>query len=135
MVVFMDEDRLIIEFFFEKPSFEEVSKIATALEEAGIKSILLPPEERDINTHLVVETSDLDKTKVRLVEMGIPFKEKERVLIKMMNKPGAMAETVQKISSTGINLIYAFSVAMGPEMSYLILGAADNEAVLKIIKS
>jgi hypothetical protein len=135
MVVFMDEDRLVREFFFEKPNFEEVSKIAKALEEAGIKSIVLPPEDRDINTHLVVETSDFDKTKVKLVELGIPFREKERVLVKMINKPGSMAETVQKISSTGINLIYAFSVTMTPEMSYLILGAADNEAVLKLIKS
>jgi hypothetical protein len=125
----------VVEFFFEKPSFAEVSKIAAALEEAGVKSLLLPPEERDINTHLVIEISDLEKTKVKLVEMGVPFKEKERVLIKMENRPGAMAETVKKISDTGINLIYAFSVTMTPEMSYLILGAADNKAVLELVKS
>ena len=93
-VVVMGENRLVVELFFEKPQFDEVKKIHDALVEAGIKSLILPPEDRDINTHLVVETSDIEKAKVKLVGMGLSFKEKERVLIKLVNKPGALAEMV-----------------------------------------
>jgi hypothetical protein len=130
----MGENRLVVELFFEKPNFAEVKRIADALEEAGVKTLVMPPEDRDINTHLIIETSDVEKTKVKLVEMGVTYKDKERVLIRLINKPGTMAETVAKISSKGINLTYAFSVTMGPEQSYLLLGSADNNAVLDIVK-
>ncbi|MBD3210005.1 hypothetical protein GF318_01340 [Candidatus Micrarchaeota archaeon] len=131
----MDEDRLVVELFFEKPTFEEISRIASEMEEAGVKPLMLPPENRDINTHLVVEKSDIEKAKVKLVEMNLPYKTKEVVLIRMENKPGAMADTVKKISDRGVNLTYAFSVTMSQGYSYLLLAAADNEAVLDIAKS
>lgn len=128
----MGENRLVVELFFEKPSFEEVSKTAVALEEAGIKTILLPPEDRNINTHLVIEKSDLEKARVKLVEMGVKMKEKEVALVRMDNKPGAMADIVRKISDTGINLTYAFSVTMNTEMSYLLLAGVDNKAIVEL---
>jgi len=128
----MGENRLVVELFFEKPTFEEVSKIASALEETGIKTILLPPEDRNINTHLVVEKSDLEKARVKLVEMGVEMKEKEVALVRMVNKPGSMAEIVRKISDTGINLTYAFSVTMNDEFSYLLLAGVDNKAIVDL---
>ena len=70
-------DRLVTEIFFEKPNFEEVSKMAKSLEEVGLKTILLPPEDRGINTHLVVENADLEKARERFKSMGVKFSEKE----------------------------------------------------------
>ncbi|MBU0532515.1 hypothetical protein KKB44_03410 [Candidatus Micrarchaeota archaeon] len=131
----MGENRLVVELFFEKPTFEEVSKIAKSLEEVGVKTLLLPPEDRHINTHLIVECSDIEKTRVKLVELGVPVKEKEAVLIQMQNKPGTMAEAVKKISEKGINLTYAFSVTMDSEISYLLLAATDNRSILDVLPS
>jgi len=131
----MGENRVVVELFFEKPSFEEVSKIAKSLEEAGVKSMMLPPEERHINTHLIVELADMEKARAKIKEMGVPVKEKEVMLIKMDNKPGAMADTIMRISGKGINLTYAFSVTVSPTTSYLLLNSADNEQALKLLES
>ncbi|MEW6748479.1 MAG: ACT domain-containing protein [Candidatus Micrarchaeota archaeon] len=130
----MDEDRLVVEFFFEKPSFAEVSKVAKAFSEAGIKSILMPPENRGINTHLIVEKADLQKAKAKLKAMGIEVQEKEVIIIKLENRPGTMADAAKKISENGINLTYAFSVSMTPTLSYVLLGSDDNKAALAALK-
>ncbi len=129
----MAENRLVTELFFERPSFEEVSKVAHSLEEAGLKVMLLPPEDRGINTHLVVENADLGKVHEVLERMGINTKEKEVVLIELKNSPGTLAETTKRISDKGINLIYAFSVTMSPEKSYVLFGSEDNKAALKAL--
>ena len=130
----MDEDRLVVELFFEKPNFAEVSKVSKAFKEAGIKSILMPPEDRGINTHLIVEREDLPKAKEKLVAMGIHAHEKEVIIIKLDNKPGTMADAAKKISENGINLTYAFSVSMTPTLSYVLLGSDNNEAALAALK-
>jgi len=130
----MDEDRLVIELFFEKPSFVEVSKVAKAFEEAGIKNILMPPEDRGINTHLIIESADLPKAKEKLSGMGVVAQAKEVIIIKLENRPGTMADAAKKISENGINLTYAFSVAMTPTLSYVLLGADDNKAALAALK-
>lgn len=129
----MEKNRLITEFFFEKQSFEEVSKVAKSLEETGVKTMLLPPDDRNINTHLIVEMEDKEKAKSRLVELGIPAKEKEVMLITLENKPGTMAETVMRVSQEGINLTYAFSVAVSPTTSYFLLASEDNEKALAVL--
>lgn len=123
-------DRLVTEIFLEKPNFEEVSKIARTLEESGIKTILLPPEDRKINTHLVVENDDLTKVKKILDQAGVVYTEKEVMLIRMVNRPGTMAEAARKISDKGINLTYAFSVTMNDVYSLILLGSEDNKAAL-----
>ena len=130
----MDEDRLVIELFFEKPSFAEVSKVAKAFTEAGIKNILMPPEDRSINTHLVIEKADVPKAKDKLKAMGVETQEKEVIIIKLENRPGTMADAAKKISENGINLTYAFSVSMTPTLSYVLLGADDNKAALAALK-
>lgn len=131
----MDEDRIVTELFFEKPSFQEVSRVATALKGAGVNAIVMPPEDRGINTHLIVENADMEKTREKLKELGVKTEEKQVIIIKLDNRPGTMADAAKKISDRGINLVYAFSVAMTPTLSYVLLGAADNEAALKALKS
>jgi hypothetical protein len=130
----MDEDRLVTELFFEKPTFKEISAMAKSLEKIGVKNILMPPEDRGINAHLVVESADLPKVRRKLGELGVSAVEKEVILIKLENRPGTMADAAIKIAAKGINLTYAFSVAMTPTLSYVLLGAADNKAALKAIK-
>jgi len=130
----MTENRIVTELFFEKPTFEEVSKVAHSLEEAGLKILLLPPDDREINTHLVVETADLGKVHEVLRRMGVNAKEKEVVLIELENRPGTLAEATKKISDKGINLKYAFSVTMGPNKSYVLFGSEDNKAALKALE-
>ncbi len=129
----MGEDRLVTELFLEKPNFKEVSKVAKALEQEGLKSIVMPPEDREINTHLIVENSDLDKVRKKLKDMKVKFIEKEVIIIRLENKPGTMAAAAKKISDRGINLLYAFSVTMSPSMSYVLLGTADNKGALKAL--
>ena len=130
----MDEDRLVVELFFEKPSFAEVSKVAKAFDEAGIKHILMPPEDRGINTHLIIESADLERAKGKLADMGVEVQDKEVIIIKLENTPGTMADAAKKISENGINLTYAFSVSMTPTLSYVLLGADDNVKALEALK-
>lgn len=130
----MEEDRLVVELFFEKPSFTEVSKVSKAFDEAGIKNILMPPEDRGINTHLIIESADLEKARAKLKEMGVDAQDKEVIIIKLENRPGTMADAAKKISENGINMTYAFSVAMTPTLSYVLIGSEDNKAALAALK-
>lgn len=129
----MGEDRLVTELFLEKPNFKEVANVAAALEKAGVKAIVMPPEDREINTHLVIESVDLPKAKEELARMDVKVMAKEVILIRLDNRPGTMADAAKKISEQGINLTYAFSVTMTPTMSYVLLGTADNRAALKAL--
>ena len=127
-------NRLVTELFFEKPNFAEVSKISVMLNENGINTILLPPEDRNINTHLVVEQPDLEKAKQLLSEKGIEFIEKEVMLLRLENKPGTMAQAAMKIAEKGINLTYAFSVTMDDTYSLVLLGSDDNKKALESLR-
>lgn len=131
----MGENRIVTELFLEKPNFKEVSKVSKSLEAEGVKCIMLPPDDREINTHLVVENKDLPVIRKVVKKLGIIAIEKEVILIKLDNRPGTMAEAAKRISDKGINLVYAFSVAMTPTMSYVLLGTADNHAALKALES
>ncbi|HSB47501.1 MAG TPA: hypothetical protein VLD37_05790 [Candidatus Bilamarchaeum sp.] len=131
----MGENRIVTELFLEKPNFKEVSKVAKTLEGQGVKCIVMPPDDREINTHLVVENKDIPKVRQALKKLGTEAVEKEVILIRLENRPGTMAEAAKRISDKGINLIYAFSVAMTPTMSYVLLGTADNGAALKALES
>lgn len=130
----MEEDRIVTELFLERPAFKEVMKLAKSLEAQGVKSLVMPPEDRGINTHLIVEKKDLDKVRSTLKELGVAAAEKDVIIIRLDNRPGTMADAAKKISDKGINLTYAFSVAMTPTMSYVLLGASDNIAALKALK-
>jgi len=130
----MEEDRIVTELFLERQAFKEVMKVASVLQAAGVKHIVMPPEDRGINTHLIVENSELDKVRKALKKMGVSAIEKEVIIIRLDNRPGTMADAAKKISDHGVNLVYAFSVAMTPTMSYVLLGAADNKAALKALK-
>ncbi|MCI0503753.1 ACT domain-containing protein [Candidatus Micrarchaeota archaeon] len=129
----MEEDRIVTELFLERPSFKEVAKVAKALEVAGVKSIVMPPEDRSINTHLIVENADLPKIRPVLKKLGVNAMEKEVIIIRLENRPGTMADAAKKISDRGINLVYAFSVTMTPTLSYVLLGASDNKQALKAL--
>jgi hypothetical protein len=131
----MGENRIVTELFLEKPNFKEVSKVAKSLEQKGIKCIVMPPDDREINTHLVVENKDLPQVREVIKSLGAEAVEKEVILIRLENRPGTMAEAAKKISDNGINLVYAFSVAMTPTMSYVLLGTADNRAALKALEA
>jgi hypothetical protein len=130
----MGENRIVTELFLEKPNFKEVSKVAKTLEGKGVKCIVMPPDDREINTHLVVENKDLPKVRSALKQLGAEAVEKEVILIRLDNTPGTMAAAAKKISDKGINLVYAFSVAMTPSMSYVLLGTADNAGALKALE-
>ncbi len=130
----MDEDRIVTELFLEKPNFKEVSKVAKALEGIGVKSIIMPPEDRSINTHLIVENLDLPKVRPVLKKLGVSAMEKEVIIIRLENRPGTMADAAKKISDKGVNLVYAFSVTMTPTLSYVLLGASDNKQALKALR-
>ncbi|MFH1520562.1 MAG: hypothetical protein ABID61_02875 [Candidatus Micrarchaeota archaeon] len=129
----MEENRIVVELFLEKPNFSEASRASKAMEAEGIRPLLMPPEDRQINTHLVVEKGDLETARKVLSNLGMHVVEKEVIIITLENKPGTMADAASKISSKGINLVYAFSVSMTPTLSYVLLGTADNEAALKAL--
>jgi hypothetical protein len=130
----MTDDRIVTELFLEKPNFKEVSRVAKALDGIGVKSIIMPPEDRSINTHLIVENADLPKIRPILKKLGVSAMEKEVIIIRLENKPGTMADAAKKISDKGVNLLYAFSVTMTPTLSYVLLGASDNKQALKALK-
>jgi hypothetical protein len=130
----MEEDRIVTELFFDKPKFKEVSIFAKALEKEGVKALMIPPEDRGINTHIAVENADLAKVRKKLKECGLTAVEKEVIIIKLENRPGTMADAAKKIAARGINLTYVFSVAMTSEMYYVLLSTSDNQAALKALK-
>lgn len=129
----MEGNRIVVELFLEKPNFKEAVRVSKALEAVGVRAILMPPEDRQINTHIIVEKADLQKARNVLNKLGSPVVEKEVIIITLENRPGTMAEAASKISSKGINLLYAFSVSMTPTLSYVLLGTADNTAALKAL--
>jgi len=130
----MDESRIVAELFLEKPRYEEIAKASKSLESAGIKSMMLPPENRGVPTHIVVELSDAKRAEDVLSRLGIPAKTKEVLLIPLENKPGTMADMTKKVSSTSVNLTYAFCIAVSSKRSYMLLDSADNAAILEILK-
>jgi hypothetical protein len=131
----MEEDRIVTELFFEKSSFKEVSRYAKDIEKQGVKPLVMPPEDRGISAHLIIEGPDMPKVRKFLAQKGLSVIEKEVIIIKLENRPGTMAEAAKKISDKGINLLYAFSVTMSPSLSYVLLGTSDNQDALKALKS
>lgn len=128
------KNRIVSEIFLEKPNFREVSKVSQMLNQEGINTILLPPEDRNINTHLVVELNDLPKVREIIHGLGIDFMEKEVILIRLENRPGTMAEAATKIASRGVNLNYAFSVTMNDLYSLVLIGSDDNLEAVKSLE-
>ncbi len=128
------KNRLVVEIFLEKPNFKEVSRVSHILNQDGINTLLLPPEDRNINTHLVVEPEDLPAVREHLKQIGMDYMEKEVILIKLDNRPGTMAEAATKIAQNGINLTYAFSVTMNDSYSLVLLGSDDNAKALKSLQ-
>jgi len=129
----MEKNRIVTEFFLERPNFDEVSRVAKLLEAEGLKPTVAPPDRRKINAHLIVEQNELEKARKVLEANSVSCIEKEVILIVLDNRPGTLAQVTTKVSSKGINLIYAFAVAMTPQTSYLLLGTEDNEAALKAL--
>ena len=129
----MEKCRIAVELFLSKLNFSEVSALGKQLEKEGIKAILMPPEDRGMNVHLVIEKSDLQKVKIKLTKEKISFMEKEVIIVGLDNKPGELSDITAKISSKGINLLYAFAVSMSPDFSYVLLGTSDNPAALKVL--
>jgi len=129
----MSENRIVTELFLEKPNFKAVSEAAKLLEKNGIRTLIMPPDDRGINTHLVAENADLPRARELLKKHGMPVMEKEVLLIRLDNKPGTMADVTRKIAESGVNLTYAFSVAMTPTTSYVLFGSSDNKKALDSI--
>lgn len=129
----MSENRIVTELYLEKPNFKEVSRVARLLEKSGIKALVMPPDDRGINVHMAIENADLPKAREFLKKSGIPAMEKEVLLIRLDNRPGTMAEATGKISAAGVNLTYAFSVAMDPTTSYVLFGSSDNKKALQAL--
>jgi hypothetical protein len=130
----MSENRIVTELYLEKPNFKDVSHVSALLEKSGIKTMLMPPEDRGINVHLVAENADLPKIREFLKNLGIPVMEKEVLLVRLDNKPGTMAEVTRRIAASGVNLTYAFSVAMNPTTSYVLFGSSDNKKALDALE-
>jgi len=127
----MEKNRIVTELFLEKPSYKVMSDLAKSFEKAGIRAIVLPPEERGINTHIVIENPDLPKVRARVRELGIRAIEKEVLLVVIENKPGTFAYVSSKIAEKGINISYVFLVAFSPELTYALVSTTDNKTALK----
>jgi len=128
----MVEKRIVTELYFEKQDFTDVSKVAMQLGKNGVNALLMPPEDRGINTHLVVENADLPKARQIMHTLGLSVNEKEVVLAKLENRPGTMAEASGKLAASGINLLYAFSLTMN-QKSYALFGTSDNKKALEAL--
>ncbi len=125
----MTENRIVTELFLEKSDFKDVSEVAGLLGKRGVRALMMPPEDRGISAHLVVESEDLPRAREALRKLGIAATEKEVVLARLENRPGTMAEATGKIAAAGVNLFYAFSLTMH-EKSYVLFGASDNKKAL-----
>jgi hypothetical protein len=128
----MCEKRLVTELYFEKQDFADVSKAARLLGKSGVNALMMPPDDRGINTHLVVENEDLPRARETLRRLGLATTEKEVVLAKLENRPGSMAAATGKMAAAGVNLLYAFSLTMD-EKSYTLFGTSDNKKALEVI--
>ncbi|MDD5340175.1 MAG: hypothetical protein PHV13_02910 [Candidatus ainarchaeum sp.] len=129
----MNDTRIVTELFLEKSDFRGVSKVAGLLEKGGIKIMIMPPEDRGIGAHLVVENEDVPRAREALRKLGLRVNEKEVVLAKLENRPGTMAEATGKLAAAGINLFYAFSLTMY-EKSYVLFGSSDNQKALAALQ-
>ena len=96
-------------------------------------AMLIPPENRGMNTYLIVERGDSRKAKEVFNRAGINVRENEVLLIKLKNTPGTMSEACKRVSDNKINMTYAFCVAISKTTSYFLLGTEDNEKALKAL--
>ncbi len=127
----MKEKKIMVELFVERPNFAEVSKIRELLNASGINALIAPPDDRNINCHLIVEKRDIPKIRKKLGELGIAAIEKEILFLLLENRPGVLAEVTSRISGQAISITYAFGVEMDPDTSLLLLGTSNNQAALK----
>lgn len=124
---------LATELFMENSVFSEVSRVAGILRQNGIRTFMLPPDERGINVHLVVETPDVPKSREILRKHGISAMEREIVVVRMADIPGTMAHTTKKLAAAGVNINYAFSAATTHGVCYALFSTSDNRKALAAV--
>lgn len=129
----MEKSRIVTELFLERPSYKEMSNLANEFAKDGVTALVMPPEERGINTHLIIENADLPKVRTRVKTLGIRAIEKEVLLVPLENKPGSLADTTRRIAENGVNLLYVFSVNVSPSLTYVLISTADNKKALKAL--
>ncbi len=129
----MQKPRLAYEITLEKPTFDYIQRASEILERYNIYSLTLPFEDRNINTHLVVESKDLERSIDLLRANGFDPMEKQVLVMEIENRTSKLAEIVRKISNQKINLLYAFSVSINPSTSYLLLGTSDNKKAIDLV--
>ncbi|MGV8084898.1 MAG: hypothetical protein ACP5N9_01455 [Candidatus Bilamarchaeum sp.] len=129
----MQKPRLAYEIVLEKPSFDYIMRASKLLEDNAIISLTLPFEDRNINTHLVVETKDLERSLDILRRYGFDPAEKQVLVLEIENQTSKIAEVARKMSNEKINLLYAFAVSVSSATSYLLLGTSDNKRAIDII--
>src|SRR5262245_36738627 len=126
------KNRIVTEVFIENSSFSQISKIAKLLEKQNIKTLLISSHGKD-GIHLIIQNQDIEKVRKKLKSMDLDFIEKQVVLLKLKNQPGSMARVAKKIAAKGVNLLYAFSVALTPDIAYVLLETSDNHATLELL--
>ncbi len=119
----------MVELFFEKANWEDLSSKHALLEQQGIKTILLPPDKRLVNTHLLVSEEDFERAK-NILRDEIK-RTKPVVLFTLTNQPGELANLTNKIK---VNLNYLFAVPLDDGKSVLVVSSEDNDALISSLK-
>ena len=110
-----------------------VNEVAKVLAANGVDMLAFSLAESSDFGILRILVSDNDVAKKALKEASFAVKESNVVCVEVSNKPGALLEIVEGISSKNISIEYMYAFAQGDKAS-IVIKTADIDACVNALK-
>lgn len=111
-----------------------LGSVIDVLREAGINMLALSLSEGLEIGYLRVTVDKLAEAREALKNAKHLVLEREVLLLEVVNEPGGLASVIDRLSSAGINVEYAYSAdSPTPKTSMIIVRVADPAAALKVL--
>ena len=110
-----------------------VNEVAKVLAANGVDMLAFSLAESSDFGILRILVSDNDVAKKALKEASFAVKESNVVCVEVSNKPGALLEIVEGISSKNISIEYMYAFAQGDKAS-IVIKTSDIDACVNALK-
>ena len=110
-----------------------VNEVAKVLAANGVDMSAFSLAESSDFGILRILVSDNDIAKKALKDASFAVKESDVVCVEVSNKPGALLEIVEGISSKNISIEYMYAFAQG-EKANIVIKTADIDACVNALK-
>ena len=110
-----------------------VNEVAKVLAANGVDMLAFSLAESSDFGILRILVSDNNVAKKALKEASFAVKESDVVCVEVANKPGALLEIVEGISSKNISIEYMYAFAQGDKAN-IVIKTADIDACINALK-